>query len=301
MIAKKTKKAKTEPEGIITGDCLDVMKGFPASCVDLIVTSPPYAMLRENTYGGIPEDEYVDWFLPRAEQFKRVLKPTGSFVLNIKEHSTKGQRVLYVYDLVSALVRKAGFMWVDDYVWHKPRPVPLGYPNRFPDAWEHLYHFGVENKRKMNRKAVKVPSSDANWRRSNRRVRTQYVMEGGRRPVKTGSGLVALDYPIEDGMVYPTNVLKYHTVRNNTGHSAPFPPKLPEFFIKLFTDEGDLVLDPFAGTGTTCRVARNLRRRWCGIEIKKDTLVDMSEKGALFRGRTVEEVQNQIDTQLDLF
>ncbi len=98
------------------GDCLDVMKSLPDDCIDLIVTSPPYADARVHTYGGVRPDDYVDWFSLRAIQMRRVLKPSGSFVLNIKEKAVDGERHTYVLDLILALKREVGFRWVEEYI-----------------------------------------------------------------------------------------------------------------------------------------------------------------------------------------
>ena len=108
---------------IHAGDCLEVLQTMPADSVDLIVTSPPYAERRKATYGGIPADEYVEWFIPRAEAMKRVLKPTGSFILNIWEHCHKGERHTYVLELVLAM-RRAGWKWIEEYIWRKLNPIP---------------------------------------------------------------------------------------------------------------------------------------------------------------------------------
>ncbi|MFL6699203.1 MAG: DNA methyltransferase, partial [Vitreoscilla sp.] len=104
--------------GVVAGDCLEVLRTLPAARVDLIVTSPPYADQRASTYGGVTADDYVAWFLPRSEQFLRVLKPTGSFVLNIKEKAVEGERHTYVLELILAL-RRQGWLWTEEYVWHK--------------------------------------------------------------------------------------------------------------------------------------------------------------------------------------
>ncbi len=106
------------------GDCLDVMRRMPADFVDLIVTSPPYADARAHTYGGIRPDEYVPWFVERAVEMHRVLKPTGSFVLNIKEKAVSGERHTYVLELILALKREVGFRWVEEYIWHKTTSAP---------------------------------------------------------------------------------------------------------------------------------------------------------------------------------
>ena len=125
------------------GDCLDILSSIPDNSVDLIVTSPPYADARKRTYGGVDPDEYVDWFLPRAEQMLRVLAPHGSFVLNMKEKAVKGERHTYVLDLILALKRQTGFRWVEEYIWHKTTAASGKWKYRFRDSWERLLHSGV--------------------------------------------------------------------------------------------------------------------------------------------------------------
>ncbi len=122
---------------ILEGDCVDVLRRLPDECVDLIVTSPPYADRRKTSYGGIHPDKYVEWFMPRAAEFKRVLKRDGSFVLNIKEKTYDGERHTYVIDLILEM-RKAGWLWTEEYVWHKKNCYPGKWPNRFRDAWERV-------------------------------------------------------------------------------------------------------------------------------------------------------------------
>jgi site-specific DNA-methyltransferase (adenine-specific) len=95
------------------GDCLEILKTLPPDCVDLIVTSPPYADKRKNTYGGIHPDEYVAWFLERSSEFQRVLKPTGTFILNIKEGTNNGERLTYVLELILAM-RQQGWLWTEE-------------------------------------------------------------------------------------------------------------------------------------------------------------------------------------------
>jgi len=120
---------------IVHGDAVNVLARYPAACIDLIFTSPPYADSRKKTYGGIAPDSYVQWFLPFADQFMRVLKPSGSFVLNIKEKTVDGERHTYVIELILAL-RKHGWLWTEEYIWHKKNCYPGRWPNRFPNAWD---------------------------------------------------------------------------------------------------------------------------------------------------------------------
>ena len=134
---------------VLEGDCKDVLSEITNSSVDLIVTSPPYADRRRNTYGGIKPDDYVDWFIERSAEFFRVLKPGGSFVLNIKEKAENGERHPYVLELILAL-RKQGWLWTEEYIWHKKNCYPGKWPNRFRDAWERCLHFTKSRKFKMN-------------------------------------------------------------------------------------------------------------------------------------------------------
>ena len=145
------------------GDCLEVLKELPDNCVDLIFTSPPYADQRKNTYGGIHPDKYVEWFLPITEQMLRVLKPTGSFVLNIKEKVVNGERSTYVLELILSM-RKQGWLWTEEFIWHKKNCYPGKWPNRFRDAWERLLQFNKQKSFAMYQESVMVPTGD--WAKS---------------------------------------------------------------------------------------------------------------------------------------
>lgn len=248
---------------VIQGDCIEVLQDFSDGTFDLIITSPPYADRRKHTYGGVKPEEYVKWFLPRSEQFLRVLKPTGSFVLNIKEKAENGERHTYVLELILAL-RKQGWLWTDEYIWHKRNCYPGKWPNRFRDAWERCLHFTKARKFKMNQEAVMVPMGD--W--ADTRLKSLGKNDVVRYDSQVGSGFGKnIANWAQRTMAYPTNVLHLATECGNKNHSAAFPRALPEWFIKLFTDEGDWILDPFSGSGTSIEVAKELRRNAVGIEI----------------------------------
>jgi len=123
---------------IVQGDCAEALREFPSESFDLIVTSPPYADQRKATYGGIKAELYNQWFLERSSEFLRVLKPTGTFILNIKEKVEDGQRHTYVLELILAL-RLQGWLWTEEFIWHKKNCHPGKWPNRFRDAWEYPY------------------------------------------------------------------------------------------------------------------------------------------------------------------
>jgi len=248
---------------IYLGDCLDILKEYPNNFFDLIVTSPPYADRREKTYGGIKPGKYVDWFLPRSEQFLRVLKRTGTFILNIKERVANGERHTYVIDLILKL-REQGWLWTEEFIWHKKNCYPGKWPNRFRDAWERCLQFNKSKKFKMYQENVMVPMGEWADRRLKRLGKNDVV----RFESQAGSGFGKnIANWIGREKAYPTNVLSLATETSNRKHSATFPRALPEWFIKLFTKEYDWVLDPFLGIGTTCEVAHKLRRNSVGIEI----------------------------------
>ena len=248
------------------GDCLDVLKGVADGSVNLIMTSPPYADRRKSTYGGIHPDKYVEWFLPRAAEFKRVLTDDGSFILNIKENVVGGERHTYVLELILAL-RKQGWLWTDEYIWHKSNPVPGKWPNRFRDGWERCLHFTKAKKFKMRQDEVRVPVGD--WAQT--RLANLSDTDRQRQDSKTGSGQGrTMANWVGRDTVYPTNVLWLAAECANKGHSAVFPVALPEWFVKLFSDEGDVVLDPFSGSGTTGVACRTLGRRFVGIDMLQE-------------------------------
>lgn len=248
------------------GDCRDVLRSLPDGYIDLVVTSPPYADSRKDTYGGVHPADYVEWFLPVAEELKRVLKDEGSFVLNIKEKVTGGERHTYVLELILALKRQ-GWLWTEEYIWHKKNCSPGKWPNRFRDAWERCLHFTRQKKFKMNQEAVMVPTGD--WAKSRLKKLGGNDIVRFNSQVGSGFGKNIANWVGRD-MAYPTNVLHLATECGNKNHSAAFPKELPSWFIRLFTDEDDTVLDPFMGSGTACVAAYELGRNYVGIELKDE-------------------------------
>jgi site-specific DNA-methyltransferase (adenine-specific)/site-specific DNA-methyltransferase (cytosine-N4-specific) len=285
---------------IYLGDSRIILKDFESNSVDLIVTSPPFSDSRKSSYGGIHPNEYVEWFLPFSTELLRVLKPTGTFILNIKEKVVGGERHTYVIDLIKKM-REQGWLWTEEFIWHKKNSNPGKWPNRFRDAWERLLQFNKSKKFKMYQDEVMVPIGD--WAKS--RLRNLSKKDKIRDNSRSGSGfgknvsnwltrtevypdnvlefkeqnniydyskadLINLVNEVIEFELLPSNVLHLATVCNNKKHSAAFPDELPEWFIKLFTKEGDVVLDPFMGSGTTVTVANKMGRIGLGIEIVKE-------------------------------
>jgi site-specific DNA-methyltransferase (adenine-specific) len=249
---------------ILEGDCRQALRQLPDNSVDLIVTSPPYADQRKHTYGGTAPDQYVAWFLPMAGEMLRVLKPTGTFILNIKERVVSGERHTYVLELILEM-RRQGWLWTEEFMWHKKNCYPGKWPNRFRDAWERLLQFNKSRQFKMYQEEVMVPMGD--WAKA--RLKNLSTTDRVRDESRVGSGFgKKIENWLSRSMAFPTNVLNLATECSNRSHSAAFPEALPEWFIKLFTQEGDTVLDPFMGSGTTIRVAKRLGRDAIGIEIQ---------------------------------
>jgi len=248
---------------LILGDAAVELKKIKDNSIDLIFTSPPYADQRKSTYGGISPEKYVEWFLPVSKELLRVLKPDGTFVLNIKEKVADGERSTYVLELILEM-RKQGWLWTEEFIWHKKNSFPGKWSNRFRDSWERLLQFNKNRKFNMYQDEVRIPVGD--WAKG--RLRNLSATDRRRDNAKNGSGFGKnVSNWVGRELVYPTNVLHLATECSNKNHSAAFPRELPEWFIKLFTKEGDTVLDPFAGSGTTLEVAQAMRRHSIGIEI----------------------------------
>lgn len=289
---------------IYAGDCLDVLKTFPDESVDLIFTSPPYADQRKKTYGGVSPDEYVEWFLPRARQFQRVLKPTGTFILNIKERVVNGERHTYVIELILEM-RKQGWLWTEEFIWHKKNSYPGKWPNRFRDNWERLIQFNKSKKFNMYQEAVMVPVGD--WAKERLSKLSQTDQKRDESKVGSGFGKNVSNW-LGRSLVYPTNVIHLATECYNRNHSAVFPVELPKWFIKLFTQPGDLVLDPFVRSGTTALAAIQLARSYVGIDINPEyveitksrlsetqmSLPNIAEDQSPYSPGTIEPLQEQL-------
>ena len=247
---------------IYHSDCLNKLKKLDLNSIDFIITSPPYAGKRKKTYESVSADKYVEWFLSISKELKRVLKPRGSFILNIKERTINSERDTYVLELILSM-RKQGWLWTEEYIWHKKNSFPGKWPNRFRDGWERCLHFTKQKKFKMYQKAVMIPKGK--WAES--RLKNLSETDKVRDESRAMSGFSKnVSNWIDRDLVYPSNVIYMSTECSNVNHSAAYPTSLPEWFIKLFTKDEDVVLDPFMGSGTTAIAATKLNRYYIGME-----------------------------------
>jgi DNA modification methylase len=256
-------------DGVHQGDALELMPKLDRGSVDLYFTSPPYGDQR--AYSRIHPDRYVEWFLPFARVMYDTTADTGSLVLNIKNRVAnrgplKGQRHPYVYELVLAL-QHMGWRWIETYIWAKPNAVPGKFGPRTKDGFEYIYHLARGLRPYFNLDAIRVPYK-ADAAEIARRGRDL----NGRRNTEAGFGRDRTKtYRL--GGADPGNVVSVPQTYNQhrgVAHTAAMPEGLAEFFIRSMCPEGGLVIDPFAGSGTTVVVAKRLGRRSAGFEIHEE-------------------------------
>ncbi len=256
-------------DGVTWADSEVWLPALPATSVDLFFFSPPYADAR--AYSRIHPDRYVEWFLPYARAMLDATKDTGSMVVNIKNRVAasgplRGQRHPYVYQLVLA-IQHLGWRWLETYIWAKPNAVPGRFGPRTKDAFEYVYHFAKGAKPHFDLDAVRVPykaSAEEIERRKHDRL--------GRRNTEAGFGRDRTRTYLKGG-ADPGNVVTVPQTYNQhrgVAHTAAMPEGLAEFFIRVASPPNGLVIDPFAGSGTTIVVARRLGRRAGGLELHLD-------------------------------
>lgn len=269
---------------IYHGDCAEILSQVADDTVDLIITSPPYADKRKNSYGGVHSDKYVDWFMPIATQLYRVLKNNGSFILNIKEHPKNGERGTYVLELILEM-KKHGWRWVEEYCWYKKNSFPGKWTNRFRDSWERCLHFTKSTDFRMYQDEVKVPIGD--WAEKRFKSMTEkdfvrYISKNNNHLARNVSNWLDRKkvYPHnvlvfeEEHRLYLSNVMESAVDGTSKNHSAIFPIELPSWFIRVFSKEGNVILDPFLGSGTTAVAAVLHNRSYIGTEIKEEYFVE---------------------------
>jgi DNA modification methylase len=238
---------------LIIGDNLEVLADWPSDSVDLVLTSPPYGGLRRET--AIVPDHYVDWFLPRARQFLRVLKPTGSFILNLASVVVRGERHPFVHELLVALKRDVGFFYVEDFFWAKPDPMPGAFGKRATPAVEFLFWLAKSRDYCWNDDEIRVP------------YRSRPHLGTPKSHLRSPAGEERDLY--QAGGAMPTNLFTWPSAHARDGaseHSAVFPLALPMWFIRAGCPPAGVVMDPFAGSGTTGEAALRLGRQAVLVE-----------------------------------
>jgi len=260
-------------DGITHADAAELMPRLPPHSVDLFFTSPPYADVRP--YSRIHPDRYVEWFLPFARAMFNSVKPTGSLVLNIKNRVAnrgplRGQRHPYVYQLVLAL-QHMGWRWVETYIWAKPNAVPGRFGPRTKDSFEYVYHFARTSKPYFDLDSLRVP-----YKADAAEIERRKKDTNGRRNTEAGFGRDRTKTYLLGG-ADPGNVVTVAQTYNQhygVEHTAAMPEGLAEFFIKAASPKDGLVIDPFAGSGTTVVVARRLGRKGGGIELHEKFVIE---------------------------
>jgi site-specific DNA-methyltransferase (cytosine-N4-specific) len=274
---------------MILGNALDAITAQPTESVDLIMTSPPFGLVRKKDYGNVHADDYCDWFRPFAEQFHRILKDSGSFVMDIGGAWNQGQptRHLYHFKLLIMLCEEYGFHLAQDFYWWNPSKLPT------PAEWVTVRRIRVKDAINTVWRLSKTPYPKA----SNRRVLQPYspsmvqLLANGYKAKRRPSGHDISDkFSQNNGAAIPPNLIAIPNTESNSHyirycqerdlpvHPARYPSELPEYFIRMLTDTGDMVVDPFGGSCVTGEVCERLERRWKCIELSEDYL-----KGAIGR------------------
>jgi len=269
----------------LLGDSLEVMSGLPSASVDLVVTSPPFPLTfrKRGPYSSVGEQEFVSWFLAYAQECKRVLNDQGSLVIDLGGVWTKGAAVksLYQHRLLIALCDDVGFHFAQDFYWHNPAALPA------PAEWVNVRRIRVKSSVDMVLWLSKSPNPKADNRQVLRpysRDMLRLIDKGYRAKLRPSGHTITNKFQRDLGGSIPPNLLEFGNNDSNSAymkgcqteglavHPARFPKALPEFFIKLCTDKGDVVLDPFAGSNVTGEAAEKLARRWIAIEQAEEYL-----------------------------
>ena len=266
------------------GDSLELLDFVPDDSIDLVITSPPFALLRQKEYGNKSQDDYVDWLLQFIYKIKRVLKETGSFVIDLGGAYQKNRpvRSLYNYRLLIRICDEVGLNLAEEFFWNNPSklPSPIEWVNkkkiRVKDSVNTVWWFSKSDYPKANVKNVLIPYSE---RMKKLLSDPDKFYTAKKRP--SGHD-ISNGFATDNGGAIPSNLLNFPNSESNgkyldackklgvKSHPARFPSKLPDFFINFLTEPGDVVLDFFAGSNTTGEVAERLNRHWLSFEINEE-------------------------------
>jgi len=292
MKQKKTKPYyKTKLGSAYLGDALQLLNTIDKGTVDLIMTSPPFALTRKKEYGNVDAGKYIEWFLPFAEKFYDALKPKGSLVIDIGGSWIPGKPVksLYQYELLLALCKmsKRRFYLAQEFFWYNPArlPTPAEWVNvrreRVKDAVNCIWWLSKDPHPKANNRNVLQPYSQS---------MLDLLKRGYKAKLRPSGHDISANFSKNNGGAIPPNMIEIANTESNSRylracrwlglkpHPARYPASLPEFFIKFLTDEADLILDPFAGSNVTGEAAERLNRQWFAFELMEGYL-----KGSRFR------------------
>lgn len=290
---------KTDYGAAYLGNALELIKCIPDGQINLIMTSPPFALTKKKPYGNKKASQYVEWFKPFAKEFWRVLSDDGSLVIHIGGSWDKGlpTRSLYHFELLLELCRPeevdSRFYLAQDFYWFNPAKLPA------PAEWVTIQRIRVKDAIDPIWWLSKNPFPKAD----NRQVLTPYskamlrlLEQGYNAGLRPSGHNISSKFQIDHGGAIPPNLLVIANTESNGGylkscrssnitpHPARYPIALPDFFIKFLTEEGDIVLDPFAGSNVTGRASENTLRRWIAFEKEELYL-----RGSMFRFRTTDE------------
>jgi site-specific DNA-methyltransferase (cytosine-N4-specific) len=280
----------TDKGDAYVGDALELLSDLPDSSIDLVMTSPPFALRRQKTYGNVEETEYLEWIKPFGKEIFRVLKDTGSFVLDLGGAYRSGMpsRSLYNFRVLLAFCDEIGFHLAEDFYWFNPAklPSPIEWVNkkkiRAKDSVNTVWWFSKTSYPKADVRRVLAPYSD----RMKKLIKDP---EGFYTPQKRPSGHdIGSGFGKDNGGAIPSNLLSIPNTDSNSAymrlckelgldrHPARFPAELPSFFIRMLTDEDDVVLDVFGGSNTTGLSAEVLKRKWKTFELNREYLITSS-------------------------
>jgi DNA modification methylase len=266
------------------GDSLNLTKLIPQDCINLILTSPPFALTRKKEYGNESSEKYIEWFLPFAYEFKRVLAENGSFVLDLGGAYLPGNpiRSIYQYELLVRLCKEVGFYLAQEFFHYNPARLPT------PAEWVNVRRIRVKDSVNVVWWLSKSPNPSAD----NRKVLKPYsesmknlIKNGYKAKLRPSGHDISKKFQKDNQGAIPPNLLEFANTESNSPylrrckraeikpHPARYPQGFAEFFIKFLTSEGDIVLDPFAGSNTTGFVAETLRRQWVSMELNEEYVI----------------------------